>query len=765
MNIKFLFIILNFYLVSNISTEVLDVYCQKFSHKFSIFENSLSIKNLENFCEIKWLCIDQFLTDKIGFINFYFIQRLETDYQFDLNKVNLMLKSRIQINFFYVELLSSRKPIFIKLISYSKYIAVNFFHSKLLALNNCRPSYSKNIGIFQSVHSVVFAFTVKYFSNTCPLIFQNSNLFKLVFHGLSKSFLKVNLIGFNQSIDTNYLNNTIDRLELNFFKGPMKKKNMIFKNVSKLELNGLIDLIEDDSLESLFDLKFIKMDMSSNMITNGFKWTNVLNKNIFVNLSNQTLVKQNQDKIVYLFLNFDLVSNKEQYLYPDEDFCFFKDIPDYRLVFVLPFKNQFSGKIKNCSCLLFWLFKHKHFLWKPFPLYSNLFIPNCELESKNNSFMEKCNFFELIKKCEEKKNIFKENFYSNIIFSFKIFDLFLFLFTTFWISIAILTTILNFLILIKTKRSIEKKISTDSLMFANLIINFLFILLLILYLSKKCISPNSYICSPIYNTIFAQIIDIYVFKYFGNILKFLSYLFQLMVSVKRLSLLSSEFKEKIKILFEKKILKIFILIFCIFYPINELVPLILMSKINNLEPIYDEIINYVEYPNNGLFFLTYSVNVKPIFNYREFNYPYLFYILNFVINHLFGICLFLFIEFKLFINFRSAIFKKDKLRSKNSTSNNFNLNRSLNTIIINMAIISFLRFFETIVFGLIVYQKSTGRDSKFNICFRYSKICTVMAEINDFLFLITIVSNSISYYLIEKKFRDCLKKYFKICFY
>ena len=56
------------------------------------------------------------------------------------------------------------------------------------------------------------------------------------------------------------------------------------------------------------------------------------------------------------------------------------------------------------------------------------------------------------------------------------------------------------------------------------------------------------------------------------------------------------------------------------------------------------------------------INVKPIFNY-----PYLFFILNFVINHLFGICLFHFIEFKLFINFRSAIFKKDKLKSKNST--------------------------------------------------------------------------------------------------
>ena len=774
MKLIFFLIFFSFYFKTNSSLDIVVYDCKYFSNKFSILDDSLLIKNLNNFSEINWFCISTLLWTKIGSINFYSIKTLEIDYQLDFNQVNLNLqKFNIQLNFINVKLSSFEKPIFIKLSNYSDIIQVNFFHFKLITPNRCSSIDSKNIGIFQSVYSVAFAFTVKYFINTCPSIFKNSHLNKLAFHGLSNSFLKVNQIDFNQSIETSYLNNSIYNLNLNFFKGTVKKKFMIFKNVSILNLNGQIDSIENDALESLNRLQVINLDMSINLMFNGFKWTNFINKNLSINLSNQTLVLQNKNKIVYVFLNFDLIFNTEQYLYHDKDFCFFKDIPDSRLVFIFPKKNKFSEKIKNCTCLLLWLYKHKQFLWQSCSINNGLFISNCESElNKNNndnvSLLEKCQFLEMIKNCDlkEKKNTLNVNFYSNFIYYFKIFDLNLFIITIFFILVSFTTSIFNLFILTKIQFSNQTKkyFSTEKLMLFNTIINFLFTWLLIFHQLKKCISPYSFICSSINNSVLAQIVDIYFFRFLGNILKFLSYLLQLIVSTKRLTSLSPQFNQKIRKLFKNKFLKAFILLFCLFYPINELVPLILMTKINRLKPGLDETTRYVEYPDVGLFFLSYSLSVQPVANYltnQKFNSPFLFYILNFVINHLLCIFLFVFIEFKLFINFRSAIIKKEKFRSQNASYNNSSLNRSLNTIIINMVTISILRFFETLIFGLIVYLKSTGNTSKYNICLRYSKFCTIISELNDILFLITISFNSIYYYLIEKKFRDSLKKSFR----
>ncbi|RMZ93020.1 hypothetical protein BpHYR1_006412 [Brachionus plicatilis] len=196
----------------------------------------------------------------------------------------------------HIKSFAIHKPMFQPLKKFWKILYLKIFHSKFQFDNNCDTNIDPKI--FKSIDSIEFAFTVKYYTNTCPLIFTNTDLLYLKFHGLSSCFLKKNLIDFNQTINVSNLNSTIGEIHLNFFKGSLTKKFVIFTNVSTITISGLIDYIEDSAFE-LVNLKTIGIDVNKNLITNGFAWlnraflTNSLNIFVLIKIQNKNLTNTN----------------------------------------------------------------------------------------------------------------------------------------------------------------------------------------------------------------------------------------------------------------------------------------------------------------------------------------------------------------------------------------------------------------------------------------------------------------------------------------
>ena len=115
--------------------------------------------------------------------------------------------------------------------------------------------------------------------------------------------------------------------------------------------------IEDEAFKEfdlLKQLSVISSDFSS-FIKNGTKWMNTLNYKVFVDEINNNTVKENEKNAMALFL----VDILQDYFYPDEDICIFREFPHKHLVvpIFLPFENNL-----NCTCTLLFLiqyFKYK----------------------------------------------------------------------------------------------------------------------------------------------------------------------------------------------------------------------------------------------------------------------------------------------------------------------------------------------------------------------------------------------------------------------
>ncbi|RNA35167.1 hypothetical protein BpHYR1_018175 [Brachionus plicatilis] len=201
-----------------------------------------------------------------------FSQKIILNEKFELKVDNSQLKFEPSyfIKFFQIKAFNSEKSVFENLHLKHNKIQLEFYYSTLAYSGNC-TGYDTD-GIFQYVDLIAFTFNVKYTRNICPILFQNSALDALEFHGI------------------------------------ITKRMILVKNATHLKINGLLDKIKNDSFQ------FATIKGISFNIDNGI---NDLND-----------VKQNQDNVVLIHSNSKFTTNS--YDFPDHDFCAFKNFPDHR---------------------------------------------------------------------------------------------------------------------------------------------------------------------------------------------------------------------------------------------------------------------------------------------------------------------------------------------------------------------------------------------------------------------------------------------------
>ena len=217
----------------------------------------------------------------------------------------------------------------------------------------------------------------------CPLVFMNSYIPYIYITGLANTFYKRNILAFeNRTFED--LNSTIKQMGLIKIENINIDSNLlnpsVFQNLEYISFNGPVNTIDGNLLNRLQSLVYIEFSNNyyRDMIhKNGIKWIRDLNPDLDVNLSNftETLIRFDRTKSIQIesnsFISTEIRLSK---LFPDEDFCLYKDFPFQQLVIL--FQSAYDEKVfallnstRYYSCTYLWLAQYFDLVLKIFDFY------------------------------------------------------------------------------------------------------------------------------------------------------------------------------------------------------------------------------------------------------------------------------------------------------------------------------------------------------------------------------------------------------------
>ena len=212
----------------------------------------------------------------------------------------------------------------------------------------------------------------------CPILFNNSDIFVIYVIGLVDTFYKRNTL----TIENNRTFNNSNPVIYNLYIEKAEKINIdsnllnpsVFQYLEKIYLSGSFNKIDGNSLNglnNLYKIQIVKKNYRNIIHKNGIKWIRHLNRGFYVNLSDFEEIQDNYNyyKIEIQVGCFD--SNAEirlSKLFPDEDFCLYKDFPFNKLVILMEYANndkifELLNSNRHYTCSYLWLAQ-----------YFNLFI-------------------------------------------------------------------------------------------------------------------------------------------------------------------------------------------------------------------------------------------------------------------------------------------------------------------------------------------------------------------------------------------------------
>lgn len=749
--------------------------CSK-SYGFEVVESSNHIifKNFNSFKNINFFCFNLSVIDYKNVLEFLPSQKVILDQSISFEDFDLLLKpkqNQMIFNFLNIKEFYSSSPLFGNLVEKIKHLEIIFYHSKFL-WKRCNYSRSYNRGLFDKIYGLEFSYTVKYYQNTCSMIFKNTSIEVLKFHGLSKSLIRFNQISFDTALNIKQLNASVTMLGFFFYNGNLYKNMIFFKKVNEIYIFGSLNYIEENFFEFI-NVKKITLYIDNHVyfLSKGIEWMKSINSNLKINFSNLSQVAHNLDKITILEFrtsasHFEI---KLDWL-DDSNFCVFEDFPDDKLVIPMISVNRNS----NCTCLMIWLFKRTRILMKLVKNSQLKIINSCSNESLVNIMMEKCNFNRLKILCSIIKNQIPQKNTDNIIFyKFQSLDLFLIFPTYFLLFFGIITNLMNTYILSKIisskkaysggEKNLEKML--EKMMLYNSVINIFYFLTRLVHLIGKCNTYNGYYCSFLNRTYAFQIIEIYFVHFFGSLLKLFSNLTLMMVSILRLINLDPKLYDFIKKKRNFRLFYLIIIISIIIYIIIVFFSETVTKKINENITHLDDLISYNEYPDANFLF---SKSQAPIggvpatwiiksINAITFNM--IISILDFVVQDFLFMILFAIIEIVVCLKAKYLIKKKKKFnKNSDNLKKKDTIQKNLKLLIIFLVLLILFKLIDVIIRIFILYQKTTHNLNHPNICYTFNKVCSIIQEISEFFFSIPLSTIFFFYLCLNKKFYNYLNK-------
>ncbi|CAF0893220.1 unnamed protein product [Brachionus calyciflorus] len=373
------------------------------------FKVDLTIKNFDSFKQINFQCINS--AEFIYNMKIIPKRPLILDSSFDLNFAEPISDYRqdefiIQLSF--INGFDIESQIFENTLNFYSLVEATFYYTKLKAsMENWLESSNKSYYFFKFTSILKFTFTTKYYTNTCPLIFQNSNINSLFLYGMSNTFLKKNILKFSKANST--INSQISNVIFNLYNLKLDNTLLdeeIYEKVESFSFEGSLSSIETNIFKNFRNVKFLKFNIE-------------IIKNYFKDIVNSIFVPDNK----FIILDFYLEDNN---LFLDSDFCYFKDFDNPRILLYL----ESNKPLFNCTCSLIWIYRFfisnmkffnsyyevNSWIRKPIPFFR---FPCLNLDQK---MADSCDFKTKLNNCNHKlmKYVNEKNFDVNGIYCSKI---------------------------------------------------------------------------------------------------------------------------------------------------------------------------------------------------------------------------------------------------------------------------------------------------------------------------------------------------------
>lgn len=460
-------------------------------------------------------------------------------------------------------------------------------------------------------------------------------------------------------------------------------------------------------------------------------------------------------------------------MYPDEDICLFEKFPHQKLIY--PFLN----KPIEYTCTALWLLKNT-FVYKTY-LEKNFLgkFPNL-IEKDFQNKLESCNFTQKFKNCHPKsiQKIPNQFTYIRLFYEMEVVYFFEVNLLPLVSLIGLGFNLINILVLQNVQKTnldkSKKKLFNrmHSFMYWNSVINFFYVAIHLAHMINMCVTENAFLCSSLKAKPASQYFSIYLVDFLGNFLKILSNLTMIGISFIRFLLLNENyFKIFKKFRIFKSILAILFLALICALGAEK----ILTNQINTENYALNEVYDYVGFPDKNTFAVEYEppepLLVSILYDSKISLLIFILHAINFVLNDLLFLILFVLMEFLILFKVKSDFKKKleniERLRTNNSPVNIRNIEVSYRRIsfiiVINSTLSLVFRLMDFAISTILAVKRITvpnGLDNRNNLCLNFGKVCLILDELNEFIFIISISYTTIIYFFLNQNFKKTILKIF-----
>ena len=419
------------------------------------------------------------------------------------------------------------------------YFGNQLIDKKLCSLEYFYKKIKKNVEywilgfLISDIEYLFLRSDVKLSGQTCPFVFGNLKIQLFAIEKLSSSFIYTNMLGFYDKKN----NKSFDNLKLMQFTARLFHVNLkqtlfneiVFGNLSILDLYGQINSIQNDLFKYLNSLKILRIHTQNarSLLTNNNKWFEYLN--FKVNLESNEFVNmyKNLDKMFILSI-VQTFTNLTYYNYPEEDFCYFKNFPHKQFV-LTSLKPNYKTSF---SCTEIYLIQYSYFLREEIDYYLNgtsdfsYFMENFFNKNVSNYvnlpislLKEKCDFEKRLKNCnietiESKKYWDMIDWYETSEYTYLAFLLYVNPLFAFFCILINLTSVA----VLKSKY-LKKEIQNNYNYFnLHSISNAIFILLIPFELITNCVF-SEFFCSEFFDSFIVHYLDKIILKLLNNSFK------------------------------------------------------------------------------------------------------------------------------------------------------------------------------------------------------------------------------------------------------
>ena len=299
--------------------------------------------------------------------------------------VNYMHVNFVNLKGFELDMINNQHIRFMQQLIFNTFNCIKcqmeFYSNDGRIVKTCQDIIDSNNGLVRSLFQIrrykveglksqsLALFDSQFKTTLCPLVFMNSNLPFIYIIGLADTFYKRNILAFeNRTFE--HLNSTINQLFLIKIEHINIDSNLlnpsVFQDLNLISFSGAVNTIDGNSLNALKSLNqiYFSKNYYRDMIhKNGIEWIRDLNSDLDVNWSNFTELQYryyNNKRQIFIDTTSFSTEIRLSKLFPDKDFCIYKDFPFSKLVILmeLVFDDKVLSLINSTNhytCTYLWL--------------------------------------------------------------------------------------------------------------------------------------------------------------------------------------------------------------------------------------------------------------------------------------------------------------------------------------------------------------------------------------------------------------------------